>query len=103
MDDDGNGSGVTQEDRKDLRNEARQMRQRATPSEVANRGKPKPAEDSPEFLSLRTSARMAADAGRASFGEFWKELSGAKRNMIASELEDLQARVDKAEAPKAGK
>jgi hypothetical protein len=100
-DDDGNGAGVvTKEDRQGLRNEARQMRQRATPADVASRGKQEPATDTPEFLALRQSARMAADQGRDAFGAFWKELSGAKRNLIACELEDLQARVDKAEPGK---
>jgi hypothetical protein len=102
LDDDGNDSGViTQQDKQDLRKEAARMRQRATPADVANRGKQEQPADSPEFLALRQSARMAADQGRDAFGAFWKELSGAKRNMIAPELEDLQARVDKAEAGKA--
>lgn len=102
MDDDGNGSGVTQEDRQELRKEARGMRQRATPADVANRGKQQPAADSPEFLALRQSARMAANEGRDAFGAFWKGLSGAKRNQLAPELDDLQARVEAAEAGKAG-
>lgn len=102
LDDDGNGSGVTQGDRQELRNEAKQMRQRATPADVASRGKQAPAADSKEFLALRGTARMAADNGRDAFGEFWKGLSGAKRNLIAGELDDLQARVDKTELPKGG-
>lgn len=103
LDDDGNSSGhPTKDERQEMRGAAREMRQRATPADVANRGKSAPATDSPEFLALRQSARMAADKGRDSFGEFWKVLSGAKRNMLAPELEDLQQRVEKAEKNKAG-
>jgi hypothetical protein len=99
-DDDGAGAGISQQDRKELRQAAGEMRNgrsRPNPSEVAGRSKQAQAADAP----LLANARAAADVGRDAFGVFWRELNGEKRNKLAAELDDLQARVDKAEAGKA--
>lgn len=57
-----------------------------------------PAPCPPELLA---QARAAADAGRDTFAAFWKnDLNGAKRTMLAPELDDLKARTEKAEAAK---
>lgn len=96
-DDDGQAAGVTQEDRQELRNEARGMRQRATPADVASRnGKPAPAADA----QLLAEARAAADAGLEAFGKFWKEIAPTKRGALRNEVPDLEQRVAAAEKEK---
>lgn len=97
-DDDGQGAGITQEERKELRGVARDMRQRATPAEVAGRGKQAPAADA----QLLETARAAADAGLTAFGKFWKEATPAQRGSLRNEVPDLEKRVAVAEkgAPK---
>ena len=46
---------------------------------------------------LLEAARNAADEGRETFAAYWKGLTPAARKQLASELDDLKARTEKAE------
>lgn len=95
LDDDGNGAGsATKDERNEMKGAARDMRQRATPANVAAQRQPAPIETPAPLLF---DANTAADTGRDGFGVFWKALSGVKRNQLAAHLEALQARVDAAD------
>lgn len=92
-DDDGAGAGIRQEEREELRQEARNMRGRAKPADVAAaRSQPKATDP-----TLLAGAQAAADQGRAAFEAFWKEINGAKRTALGPYLDDLAARCDKAD------
>lgn len=97
-DDDGEGAGVTQTERQELRDAARDMRKRATPADVAAQ-RQAGAPTKPMDAQLLADARAAADQGRDAFGAFWKSINGEKRTMLASELQDLQRRSESAKQP----
>jgi ERF superfamily. len=65
-------------------------RSRVKPAEVAAAKNGNQAGPSPQLLA---NARAEADKGRDAFEMFWKELTGAQRNMLAGELSDLEQRT----------
>lgn len=87
-DDDGAAAGITQAERQELKQEARNMRQRANPADIAARA----WDGKPADPALLSSAQAAADQGLASFDVFWKSINGVKRTALAPYLDDLAAR-----------
>lgn len=92
---DDDGTGISQQDRQDMRQAAGEMRNgrnRQSPADVAaSRQKtgtaPKAAD--PQLLA---DAQTAADQGTASFDAFWKSINGVKRTSLAPYFDDLAAR-----------
>lgn len=92
QDDDG-ASGITPEERSELRATAKDMR-RASPAQVASaRNQAAPAGE-----ALLIEARKQADKGHASFGTYWRGLPDATRNQLLGELDNLTERANAASA-----
>lgn len=91
QDDDG-AAGITQEERKELQTEARQMRQRHSASDLAAGKQGKPSAD------LLEQARAVADKGHAEFGGYWRNLSEKDRTQLLGDLNDLTDRANAATA-----
>lgn len=91
QDDDGEASGISKEDRAELRQAGREMRGRARPADVAAQRQQGQKEAEPALLA---DARAAADQGRAAFETFWRSINGAKRTKLAAVLDELQQRCD---------
>lgn len=92
QDDDG-ASGITQTDRAELRAEARNLRQRHSPAEVASRNQSAPASD-----ELLKEARAKADKGHKEFGLYWRALNDQHRAQLLGELDNLTERANAATA-----
>ncbi len=86
-DDDGEGF-----DTNAVRDAAAASRGRATPADIAaaRNGNAAPSD------KLLADARASADAGRSSFGPFWKGITPEQRGMLRGELPDLEQRADQA-------
>lgn len=95
-DDDGEASGIRQEERAELRQAGRDMRSNRNPrpADVAAQRQQAPKEADPALLA---DARAAADHGRAAFETFWKGINGEKRTALGLHLDDLQQRCDTAD------
>lgn len=91
-DDDGEASGIRQEERDELRQAARDMRRPQRPADIAAQRQQAPQEAEPALLA---DARAAADQGRIAFEAFWKSINGEKRTKLGPVLEELQRRCDK--------
>lgn len=80
QDDDGEASGIRQDERAELRQQANEMRGRA--QQNAN----------PPSDKLLEEARAAADAGTKEFAVFWKAAQPAQRGALRNEVRDLEQR-----------
>lgn len=88
-DDDGAG-GITQDERAELRTEARQLRQRHSASDLAAGKQGKPGEE------LLQAARAVADKGHLAFGKYWRDLAETDRTQLLGNLGDLTERANAA-------
>lgn len=91
QDDDG-AAGITQDERAELRTEARQLRQRHSASDLAAGKQGKPGEQ------LLQEARDTADKGHSAFGLYWRNLPEKDRTQLLGDLNDLTERANAATA-----
>lgn len=99
QDDDGD-SGITGDERAELRQEADKMRAgrtRQSPQEIAGQRTQKQAPGQ----SLIDEARAKADMGHKEFGAYWRGLTDDQRTQLGPMLQDLSDRASAATAQRA--
>jgi hypothetical protein len=94
---DNDGGTVTHAERQELQGAARNLRQSASQINEQKQAQVKPAPQ-----QLLADARTSADAGRESFGVFWKALNGEKRTQLGPYLADLEQRAKNADGLQGG-